>query len=428
MTVADDDNPVDTPRVSVRSVPPVDRRRSFDTSEHLEHAARQAIDRRFDDFTIVDVDAHHYETQSWPDIVKYIEDPVIRYRAEHGGPAGDPGGAPNSLLYRPPNDQSGSGRIVRYGLRSLEETPDDGAPRDVTVVRRTMDSMGIDYQIVFPTPMLELGVHPDPRIETALSWAYTRWFTEEVLPCEPRIKHMVYLPFNDPDASLRMIDQFADAPGVVGFMVTSARYRPVHHNDYAPVYRALEERGKPVGFHAIFHGENRLFESVNRFMSLHALGFVIHNLVHMTNLVVNGIPERFPGLKIVWIESGLAWVPFIMQRLDSEYKMRTSDAPLLRKLPSEYMRDFFYTSQPMEAEDERALAHTFEMIDAPTQLLYASDYPHWDFDLPRKIYDLPFLDESAKRAILGGNAMKLFGLQPRSHAASAGAGATANER
>jgi predicted TIM-barrel fold metal-dependent hydrolase len=50
------------------------------------------------------------------------------------------------------------------------------------------------------------------------------------------------------------------------------------------------------------------------------------------------------------------------------------------------------------------------MIKAETQLLYSSDYPHWDFDLPSTIYDLPFLSETAKRNILGGNAAKLFGL------------------
>jgi hypothetical protein len=51
------------------------------------------------------------------------------------------------------------------------------------------------------------------------------------------------------------------------------------------------------------------------------------------------------------------------------------------------------------------------MIKAETQLLYSSDYPHWDFDLPSTIYDLPFLNEHAKRNILGGNAMRVFNLK-----------------
>jgi hypothetical protein len=136
-------------------------------------------------------------------------------------------------------------------------------------------------------------------------------------------------------------------------------------------------------------------------------------MLHLTNWLINGMPERFPKLKTVWIESGLAWVPFLMQRLDNEFMMRTSDAPLLKRKPSEYIREMFFTSQPMEMVDNRkALEVTFEMINAETQLLYSSDYPHWDMDLPSVIYDLPFLTEQAKRNILGGNAQRLFKLDP----------------
>ena len=62
--------------------------------------------------------------------------------------------------------------------------------------------------------------------------------------------------------------------------------------------------------------------------------------------------------------------------------------------------------------DTGMLEATFRMIKAETQLLYSSDYPHWDFDLPSTIYDLPFLSEDAKRNILGGNALRLFGMEP----------------
>jgi len=67
----------------------------------------------------------------------------------------------------------------------------------------------------------------------------------------------------------------------------------------------------------------------------------------------------------------------------------------------------------MEVQDREALQCTFRMINAETQLLFSSDYPHWDFDLPSVIYDLPFLSEKAKHNILGGTAARLFRLPPR---------------
>ena len=101
-----------------------------------------------------------------------------------------------------------------------------------------------------------------------------------------------------------------------------------------------------------------------------------------------------------------------MQRLDKEYMMRSSEAPSLKRKPSDYMREMYYTSQPMEMIGNRTmLEETFKMLNAETQLVYASDYPHWDMDLPSVIYDLPFLSLQAKKNILGETARKLFKLE-----------------
>src|SRR5262249_53924677 len=127
----------------------------------------------------------------------------------------------------------------------------------------------------------------------------------------------------------------------------------------------------------------------------------------------NGMCERFPKLPVVWIESGLAWVPFLMQKLDHEDMLRPAEAPLLKKKPSEYMREMYYSTHPMEIEDMEALECTCRMRNAETQLMSPCDYPHWDFDLPSTIYDLPFLSEKAKHNILGGTAARLFKLPPR---------------
>jgi len=384
----------------------------FDTREALRNAQRQAQERKLRDMLIVDVDAHHYETDSWADIVEYLEDPVLRHLSTAGGVGKLIGQSP-LLPAQAGSNQDIAGRLPRYSLRRLEQV-EEGEQRDTALVKRAMQMMGIDYQILFPTPMLALGMHPQPDVEVALARAYARWITERVCAAEPSIKTMLYLPFNEPEAALRVVEEFAEAPGVVGFMVTAVRYKPVHHSSYMKLYRAIEETGMPLGFHAGYTWQDRSMEQLNKFISVHALGFALFNMIHLTNWVINGLPERFPDLDVMWIESGLAWVPFLMQRLDSEYMMRSSEAPLLQRKPSEYIRDMYFTSQPLEYPERMdALELTFDMIDAPSRLMYSSDYPHWDFDLPSVIYDLPFLDDTARRAILGGNAQRLFGLDPR---------------
>ena len=70
----------------------------------------------------------------------------------------------------------------------------------------------------------------------------------------------------------------------------------------------------------------------------------------------------------------------------------------------------FYTVQPIETSNMSLTEATFKAINGDTQVLYASDWPHWDFNAPSTIYDLPFLDEAAKRNVLGQNAIRLFDL------------------
>ena len=120
------------------------------------------------------------------------------------------------------------------------------------------------------------------------------------------------------------------------------------------VYRAIEERGLVLSFHSGPNWGEPIFKSCNRFLvgACARLLLLQHRSI-CTNWVINGMGERFPKLPVIWIESGLAWVPFLMQRLDHEYMLRPSEAPLLKKKPSEYMRDMYYSSQPMEIQDLR---------------------------------------------------------------------------
>ena len=66
---------------------------------------------------------------------------------------------------------------------------------------------------------------------------------------------------------------------------------------------------------------------------MHALGFPFYAMVHLTNVVLSGMPERFPNIRWIFMEAGQAWVPFTIARLDNEYKQRSSEAPLLTRLP-----------------------------------------------------------------------------------------------
>src|SRR5271170_273510 len=119
----------------------------LNTTQLLAHAAKQARQRKFEDMMIVDVDAHHYETEHYAEILPFMENDVLRQLAQGGG-GGRRGIVPQSVGY-----QDMGGRITRYPLRPSEKTG-AGAHRDVQLGYRWMDAMSVDYACLFPTGML----------------------------------------------------------------------------------------------------------------------------------------------------------------------------------------------------------------------------------------------------------------------------------
>ena len=97
-----------------------------------------------------------------------------------------------------------------------------------------------------------------------------------------------------------------------------------------------------------------------------------------------------------------------MFRLDTEYMRRRAEVPLLKKMPSEYIKDLYFGTQPLEICNPKYLKYVFEMIDAENTLMYASDWPHYDWDHPSVIERLTFLNDEQKAKILGGNAAKVL--------------------
>src|ERR1700757_4106237 len=276
----------------------------LNTTRLLAHARKQAVQRKFDDILIVDVDAHHYENENFPAILPYMENDVLRQITMGGRAANTSRGTivPTNAGFT----QDMGGRVTRYPLRPSEKV-EPGRMRDIQLGERWMDAMSVDYSCLFPTGMLNIGLHPQKEMEADLCWAYNRWVTEKVLPeAGGRMFSMLGLPLSDPDEALRHVEAFGDRAHVGGFMITAVRTLPVHDNAYMKIYRAIEERGLVLSFHSAFNWGENVFRGCNRFIAVHALGFSFYNILHCTNWIVNGLCERFPKLPVLWVEAGLA--------------------------------------------------------------------------------------------------------------------------
>jgi len=118
--------------------------------------------------------------------------------------------------------------------------------------------------------------------------------------------------------------------------------------------------------------------------------------------------ERFPTLKLVLIESGFGWLPSLAWRLDKIWTRLRQETPHLRRLPSEYIRDHVWlTTQPMEEPAQtRHLLDTIEWIGWD-RLLFATDYPHWDFDDPAQALPIKLTD-AQRQAVFLDNAKAVY--------------------
>ena len=215
----------------------------------------------------------------------------------------------------------------------------------------------------------------------------------------------------------RLVEEFADHPGVVGVcMMTAGARPPLGDVSYNPLYAACERNNLPL----VLHGapglnltEGADFASFQSLIESHSLGFTINNSIALTTMLMQGVPERFPDLKVVLLESGVAWIPSMLYRLDESFLKRRSEAPLLKALPSEYIKDrFYFGTQPIEApKNPKFMELVFEAVHGQSQFLYASDYPHWDYDDPQAILRLSFLSREEKADVFAGNAHRVYNLR-----------------
>ena len=134
-------------------------------------------------------------------------------------------------------------------------------------------------------------------------------------------------------------------------------------------------------------------------------------MLQFTSMVCQGLPVRFPKLRLAFLEIGATWLPYYLDRLDEHWEKRAKyEMPLLKKKPSDLVREskIYFSVEPGESQ----LAHTLEYLGAE-HFLYASDIPHWDNEFPGNLEHLRRhrdLSDDVKEKILSKNAKALFRL------------------
>jgi uncharacterized protein len=356
--------------------------------------------RALDDMFVVDLDVHVNESPA--DLIPYCELPwrkslelsaAIPHRY-----LDIPGFAPQFVPWA---------QMASIERRTTVTTP--------AQLREDIDLLGVDIPVLFPDSMLLHALVKPPAYAVELARAYNRWLIDAWLDKDPSFKGALLAPHQDPVVAAEEIRRFAGHPNVACVYLPACCVDPLYgHRSYDPMYDAAQECGLPVVLHSvtainpIFPFNLQAFETL---FSAHVVSHTFAMVANAMSMLETGVPVRFPGLKIAFTEGGIAWVPWLAMRLDKEYSERRTDVPLLQERPSHYLKQMFFATQPIEEPESLAdMALLLQLFDGENNVVFASDWPHHDFDHPDKVLQIPISDE-ARRKIMGGNAARLLGLE-----------------
>ena len=295
--------------------------------------------------------------------------------------------------------------------------PDGGQPGSDPSFTATdhLDRYAIDYAILIGESV-HLGVSTLANADwaIALATAYNDWVAAVWVPADQRYLGSIIVAPQDPAAAAREIDRMADNPRFVQVLMSAGARSPYGQRFYDPIYEAATRHNLPVAIHIGADGTGlnagpTAAGHPSHYIEWHTTLTSIMQ-THLVSLVCEGTFERFPTLRFVIIEAGVAWLPSLMWRLDKNWKSLHSEVPWVRRRPSEYLAEHVrLTTQPLEEpENPKHLLQTLEMFPADQMLLFASDYPHWDFDNPRRA--LGHLPETLRQRIFVDNAKELYRL------------------
>jgi|LNFM01.1.fsa_nt_gb predicted TIM-barrel fold metal-dependent hydrolase len=299
------------------------------------------------------------------------------------------------------------------GARRDAFPPDGSMPgSDLAFMQaQHLDHYGIDYGIMNPLSPTGQG-EQNPEFSAAMATAANEWQIDMFAAKDPRLKASVVIPYEDATASAAEIRRRAGDRNYVHVLMMSRPAEAHGRRRYWPIYEAACEAELPIGVHVF--GYSGYAATNTGWCSYYIEEMTEHETscsALVTSMIMEGVFERFPTLKVVLIEAGFAWLAALGWRLDRNWKRLKAEVPHLKKAPSEYIREHFWiTTQPMEEPEKPQ--HLMDVMDwiGWDRVLFASDYPHWDFDDPHVAIPQSF-GEERRRMIFSGNAAKLYGLE-----------------
>lgn len=365
-------------------------------ADPLAKAARAARQR----LSVIDCDIHpQFSTRD--EILPYLPERWREYFQTFGG------------FYRQALADTLSHPRMAPEVSRNDAWPPSGPPgSDLEFMRRQhLDANNVEYGMLMP---LNRGPGNQRNLDfgAALASAVNDWQIDKWISREPRLRGSIVIAQEDAAAAVAEIRKRAPDKSFSQIMMPPRSLEPIGRRKYWPIFEAAVEHDLPITLHV--SGINGNASSASGYPSYyieehHTNVQGMQSLI--TSMVLEGVFERFPQLKIVLVEGGIVWAQALKWRLDKHWKHFRAELPHLKRQPSEYVREhFWFTTQPIdEPGRDSDLGEIFEDIGVD-RIMFSTDYPHWDFDDPRFVLGKVNLDREKMQTIFSGNARSLYKL------------------
>lgn len=279
---------------------------------------------------------------------------------------------------------------------------------------KDMDTDGIDAAVLFPTMGLFLPLVPEPEAAVAVARCLNDHAAEYCRPYPDRLFAVGLVPLKDVDAAVAELQRVAG----MGFPAITVRPNPDPNTQrklddpaYEPLWSAAEEAGVVVGIH---EGVNPFipFAGIDRCQTMfdwHCISHPFEQMLAMMTLVRAGVLERHPRLRVGFMESNCGWLPYWLERLDSNWRNLGWQTPEIKRPPSEYFqRQCAITCEA----DELAIGAVAQLV-GDNRIMWASDYPHFDSEFPgavAEMFERTDLGDTVRAKVMASNADEFFRL------------------
>ncbi len=283
-------------------------------------------------------------------------------------------------------------------------------------------AVGIERTVLYPSLALSFGKIRDREWAHLVARAYNDWLASAYLSADPLFSGIALIPLQETALAVDELHRAVTELGMCGAMLP-AHGQPLHlgSKEYWPIYEAAESLGCAIAVHGACH-DGFGFDDMNVYAPAHALGHPFGQLISLAGMLFNGVFDRYPGLRVAYLEGGSAWILLALERFDESHE---SHVPIdergeLVQLGdsqdvSDYLLDLLRTGRVVVGCEggERNLEDTVRTIGS-SPFFYSSDFPHevdeesCKKELSRLAHlDVPVAD---REATLAGNARAFYRL------------------